>query len=187
LMSSAILGTSLNPNRLLKLSLELHPAQPLAPGPIFASCIACVDDGFFQSKRQQLYDAAVSKLLIVLRHCLLASSTGRHIIALGTEQMQDAGASGVLQAVLGVKSLATLIKRANSLLSFLRWLAKNGIQEVNPFTEEMVWKYLQFLRESSAPATKGDSAMSAFRFAYHILGFDSLGPAMTSRRLAGIC
>ena len=108
-----------------------------APGPIFASCIACVDDGFFQSKRQQLYDAAASKLLIVLRHCLLASSTGRHIIALGTEQMQDAGASGVLQAVLGVKSPATLIKRANSLLSFLRWLAKNGIQEVNPFTEEM--------------------------------------------------
>ena len=158
-----------------------------APGPIFASCIACVDDGFFQSKRQQLYDAAVSKLLIVLRHCLLASSTGRHIIALGTEQMQDAGASGVLEAVLGVKSPATLIKRANSLLSFLRWLAKNGIQEVNPFTEEMVWKYLQFLRESSAPATKGDSAMSAFRFAYHVLGFESLGPAMTSRRLAGIC
>ena len=158
-----------------------------APGPIFASCIACVDDGFFQTKRQQLYDAAVSKLLIVLRHCLLASSTGRHIIALGTEQMQVAGAPGVLQAVLGVKSPATLIKRANSLLSFLRWLAKNGNHEVNPFTEELVWQYLQFLRESSAPATKGDSAMSAFRFAYHILGFESLGPAMTSRRLVGIC
>jgi len=157
------------------------------PGPIFASCIACVDDGFFQTKRQQLHDAAVSKLLIVLRHCLLASSTGRHIIALGTEQMQVTGAPSVLQAVLGVKSPATLIKRANSLLTFLRWLAKNGNQEVNPFTEELVWQYLQFLRESSAPATKGDSAMSAFRFAYHVLGFESLGPAMTSRRLVGIC
>lgn len=101
--------------------------------------------------------------------------------------MQVSGAPGVLEAVLGLKSPATLVKHANSLLSFLRWLAKNGYNEVNPFTEELVWRYLQALRESKAPATKGDSALSAFRFAYHVLGFESLGPAMTSRRLVGIC
>ena len=178
-------GHQPEPQRVAEVVAEV--ASCSAPGPIFASCIACVDDGFYHSKRQQLHDAAVNKLLIVLRHCLLASSTGRHIIALGTEQMQVSGAHSVLQAVLGVKSPATLIKRANSLLSFLRWLAKNGIQEVNPFTEEMVWQYLKSLRESNAPATKGDSALSAFRFAYHVLGFEFLASAMSSRRLVGIC
>ena len=58
---------------------------------------------------------------------------------------------------------------------------------MNPLTEDLAWKYPQALRESNAPVTKGDSALSAFRFAYHVFGFESLGPAMTSRRLVGIC
>ena len=84
-------------------------ASSSAPESVFASCFACVDDGFVQMKRQHLHVAAVSKLLIVLRHRLLASSTGRHIIALGTEQMQVSGAPRVLEAVLGLKPPATLV------------------------------------------------------------------------------
>lgn len=47
--------------------------------------------------------------------------------------------------------------------------------------------YLQQLRDLGAPCTKGSSALSAFRFAFHLLGFNGLGPALNSRRLIGIC
>ena len=94
--------------------------------------------------------------------------TGRHILALGTDDQQVPGAHAVIEAVLGIRSPATLVKRANSLLSYLRWFAKLGFVSDNPFTEAFIWDYLQHLKDVGAPATRGDSAMSAFRFAFHI-------------------
>eukprot|EP00435_Cladocopium_sp_Y103_P019579 s3507_g4.t1 len=155
--------------------------------PVHSMYVSCSDDFDFHQKRQQLRDAAIGKLLIVLRHCLLASVTGRHIISLGSEEQQLSGAHGIVDAVVGIRSAATLVKRANSLLSFLRWCAKAGIAVVNPFEEQFVWRYLQSLRENGAPPTRADSALSAFRFARHILGFECLEETVKSRRLVGIC
>ena len=120
--------------------------------------------------RRQLRDAAIGKLLIVLRHCLLASKTGRHIINLGTDAQQQAGAFDIVDSVVGVRSPNTVVKRANALLSFLRWVAKAGIDEVNPFVEPVVWSFLEHLRSTDAAASKADSCMSAFRFAFFHFG-----------------
>ena len=91
----------------------------------------------------------------------------------------------IVDAVLGVKSPATLIKRANALLAFTRWFARGSALDSNPFQEHVVWEYFQFLRSSCAPATKADTFMSSLRFAYHILGFACLAGALASRRLVG--
>eukprot|EP00435_Cladocopium_sp_Y103_P048473 s403_g14.t1 len=155
--------------------------------PVHSLFVTCSDDVQFHVKRQQLRDAAIGKLLIVLRHCLLASSTGRHIINLGTDAQQVEGAYSIVDAVIGIRSSATLIKRANSLLSYLRWYARAGHSDVNPFVESFIWMYFQHLRENGAPATRADSALSAFRFAFHILGFECLESAVKSRRLLGLC
>ena len=72
------------------------------------------------------------------------------------------------------------------LLSSIRWCAKTPVEDENPFSEHVAWKYLSFLKDSGAPPTKGASAMSSFRFAFHVLGFESLKGAMESRRLVGI-
>ena len=56
--------------------------------PVFSSCISSGDDMHFHDQRRQLRDAAVGKILIVLRHCLPAK-TGRHIISLGTDLQQQ--------------------------------------------------------------------------------------------------
>ena len=154
--------------------------------PVFSSCISSGDDLHFHDQRRQLRDAAVGKILIVLRHCLLASQTGRHIIGLGTDLQQQEGAFDIVSSVLGVRSPATLVKRANSLLSFLRWVAKRSGDVVNPFTEQLVWEYFQFLKDSNAPATRAESALSALRFAHDVLGFECLEEAIRSRRLVGI-
>ena len=152
---------------------------------VFAKCISSGDDAHYHEMRQQLRDAAIGKLLIVLRHCLLASKTGRHIIGLGTDAQQKSGAHDIVDAVIGVRSPHTVVKRANSLLSFLRWVAKTGIDEVNPFVEQVVWGYFQHLRITEAAATRADASLSAFRFAFHVLGFECLESAVSSRRLIG--
>ena len=95
------------------------------PQPVFASHVSCVDDENFLERRENLRGAAIWKLLVVIRHCLSASSTGRHILELGVEAAQSQEAVDVVSAVVGVKSPATLIKRANALLSFLRWVDKS--------------------------------------------------------------
>eukprot|EP00435_Cladocopium_sp_Y103_P042214 s1002_g11.t1 len=152
--------------------------------PVHSLCIGSADDVQFHVKRQQLRDAAIGKLLIILRHCLLASATGRHIINLGNAEQQDAGAFEIVDAVVGIRSSATLVKRANS---YLRWYAKAGHVDVNPFEEKFIWDYFLHLKESGAPATRADSALSAFRFAFHILGFECLESTLKSRRLVGVC
>lgn len=66
----------------------------------------------------------MAKLVIVVSHWLPASTTGRQILSLGGNDAQAAGAAGIVTAVVGVRSPATLTKRANSLLAFLRWAAR---------------------------------------------------------------
>ena len=154
--------------------------------PVFSMTISCADDEHYEERRELMRDAATGKLVIVLRHCLLARSTGRRIIDLGGVENQDAGAYDIVSAVVGVRSPATLIKRANTLLSFLRWFAKTGSSVENPFVEPVAWAYLQHLRDTNAPATKADSTMSAFRFALRILGFEILAEVVNSRRLTGL-
>ena len=78
------------------------------------------------------------------------------------------------------------MKRANSLLSFRRWVAKRGSDVVNPFAEQFVWEYFQFLKDLNAPATRAESTLSALRFAHFVLGFECLEEAIRSRRLVGI-
>jgi hypothetical protein len=155
--------------------------------PIFSACVGSTDDGPFNAVQSKLHNAAVQKFLIILRYDLESSATGKHILALGDDTQQMQGAHKIVEAVLGTRAPSTLVKRANSLLSFLRWFDRIGLTDVAPFSETCIWRYLQQLKDEDAPCTKGSSALSAFRFAHHILGFEELGPALVSRRLVGIC
>ena len=67
-----------------------------------------------------------------------------------------------LQACVGVKSPLTIAKRANSLLQYLRWAAKEGVC-ANLFTEEIFWSYVQSLKRTLAPASRGPAVASALR------------------------
>ena len=161
-------------------------ADTTACHPVFASHVSCVDDANFLERRETLRLAAVWKLLVVIRHCLPASSTGRHIMGLGVDASQSPEAVDIVSAVVGIKSPATLVKRANALLSFLRWVDKEIRQVDNAFDEATVWRYMCHLKDSQAPATRGASLMSALRFARFVLGFDGLDTVVNSRRLLGL-
>ena len=162
-------------------SLAMHDTS----NPVFSACISSGDDLHYQEKRQRLRDTAIGKIFIVLQHNLNASSTGQHISELFQREGSQEGALEIIDSVVGVKSPATLVKRANSMLAFLRWCDLTGRCESNCFQEHVLWDYFRCLKDSGAAASKADSMMSAVRFAVFVLGFDCLRRAVNSRRLIG--
>ena len=155
--------------------------------PMFMDVISTKDDLGYADKMALIRERALSKLLVVVEYSLEASSTGRRIAELGGGQSNRTDAFSVIDAVVGLRSPNTVTKRANSLLGFLAWISQTRDDGQNPFREEVVWRYLRHLRETGAAPTKGESVMSAVRFARYILGFESLDSAVNSRRLIGIC
>ena len=162
-------------------------AVPFGSTPVFESCISTGDDLNYFAKRQQLRDVAIGKFLVILRQWPNASKTGRLVANLDMTGQQQDEVREILDAVLGVKSPATLIKRANALLAFMRWAVSSGRGASSPFNEQMVWEYFQHLKSTGAAATRADSTMSSLRFAFHLLGFECLETSMNSRRLVGLC
>ena len=155
--------------------------------PVFMDVISSKDDLGYVDKLALLRERALSKLLAVVEFSLEASSTGRQIASMNCGDPSRTDAFGILDAVVGLRSPYTLTKRANALMGYLHWSSRTGGLSKDPFNEESVWVYLSHLRESGASPTKGDSLLSSLRFARYVLGFDSLDPAINSRRLVGIC
>ena len=154
--------------------------------PVFMSVISHTDDVDHSEKLSMQRERALSKLLVVIEFALDASSTGRHISSACGGRSMRADAFQILDAVVGLRSPHTILKRANALQGFLQWCAHHRIGGDNPFNEETLWAYLSDLRDNHASPTKGESVLSAMRFARYVLGFETLDPAMNSRRLAGL-
>ena len=168
-----------------EISEAAQPSCASGDGAIYPSFVKSISDKDYAAKRSSLMDAAIKKLLIVLRHCMLASVAGRQILASkGGETEEEA--VRILTAIVGVKSPATVVKRANSLLSYLRWAARQLPCEVNPFEEQHIWAYFSWLKEVGAAATRASSCLSAIRFGVHVLGMETLVPCLHSRRLTGL-
>ena len=168
-----------------EVSEAAQPHMVAGESAIYPAFVKSITDKDYAAKRTSLMDAAIKKLLIVLRHCMLASVAGRQILASRGGDSEDE-AVNILTAIVGVKSPATVVKRANSLLSYLRWAARQLANEVNPFEEQHVWAYFSWLKEVGAAATRASSCLSAIRFGVHVLGMETLVPCLSSRRLTGL-
>ena len=102
---------------------------------------------FLGGKFAQFHDAAINKLLIVLHHCLLASSAGRHnIIAFGTEEEQMNCRCQIPCDAYQTCKLSLVLSETGRMCLAV------------PCSSQGIFR----------AATKGHTAMSAFRFAFHI-------------------
>lgn len=140
----------------------------------------------FQQQRNSLLETAVEKWFCIIRVNLLASSTGRDIISLGSMEEQKKGAFETIEAVIGIRSRTTAITRANALSKFLRWRADSFDKDGRPFEEQEAWQYMRELRETGAAPTKGSSFLSACAYALHVFGFNDLDAICNSKRLKGL-
>ena len=104
----------------------------------------------------------------------------------GNLHEQKEGAFQTIEAIIGVRSRATAISRANALLKFFRWRASATEDDGKPVTEGDAWEYLCHLRLSGAAATSASSFLSSCRYALHIFGFSDFETVWSSRRLKGL-
>ena len=153
---------------------------------IFMQAISNVSDKCIQERRQEQTDLAITKWLCVLQAHLLASSTGRQILHLGKNMVQSEAARRIVRAVIGVRSPTTAINRANCMLRFYRWVANESKDGFHPFTEEVVWEFLNALQSSQAAPSTGSSLLSAFRYSKFVFGFSVLDDILSSKRIQGL-
>ena len=106
----------------------------------------------------------------------------RNLTELSDLDSQRDEAQEIIAAVIGVRSYNTAITRANSILKFLKFVLEMAPNVKQPFQEELMWKYFNFLKVSGGAITAA-TTLSAFRYAKHIMGFYNLDCVLESRRL----
>ena len=74
-----------------------------------------------------------------------ANTTGNQILKACHCDPERWHAYDIVNADLGVKSPATLMRRANVLLAFMSWFTRVDSAVMNPFLQHVVWEYFQFL------------------------------------------
>ena len=168
-----------------------NPTTDVIPGveplptfePVFklSRCIKNKADLTFLEQRPLQSSRAIAKVQCFLELSLEDSGVGRQL----AHEDTDEGRSQVLDAVLGTKSPATVVKRMNALLHYNRWHLIHLAGCCIPLDEHSVWLYLRFLHSIRAAPTKAMSFMQAFRVAYYVLLLDRAADCMNSRTLIG--
>ena len=146
---------------------------------VSAKCILCKADISYEHRRRATLQKSVRKLQVFISFASSHLSMPPFLYGDTEEQLCDS-----LEACMGLKSCFTVEKRANSLLSYMRWA--QACKESNDFlSERSVWLFFQQLKNEGAAKTKCGSMLSAFRFLHHVIGVQ-VHPVISSRRLVGL-
>ena len=109
---------------------------------------------------------------------------GRTLTAEG--KLDEADLVDSLSAVFGVKSPATVMKRAYAVRGFLSWYGALPNPGPKPITEPLVFGYLQHLSSSRAPPTRGLSLLESLAFMAGTIGLDNGVAISRSGRCKGL-
>ena len=149
---------------------------------------------YFENKKYQL-NLACSQWLEILALDWQASDVGSKLSHDMQSDPTGEAALTTLQSAFGLKSPATLLKRASALRRFFKWHAEwheqygAGVYIPLPIQESHVWIYFQHLRQLNVLAGKGFTAhcsfLEALRFAKFTLGFFATESVLESKRLQG--
>ena len=164
----------------LKVVGEVHHSS------CFFSAVSNLADVKYADKKQLDLESActIYKWISILKLCHGASSVSEYIFLDDSDESLKANME-VVEAILGVRSAATAISRANVFRKLLSWVIANFPDSTQILDEYKIWKYFNHLRSSGAAPTAASSAMSSLRYAQHIFGFSGLSEVTNSRRLVG--
>ena len=174
------------------LQLQIDLAPPVAPR--FHRAVKSDKDlEYFEMKKTKI-KLACAHWLKLLSINWQASSVGPQVAVALQEDATGLEAEEILTATFGVKSPATLLKRASALRRYCNWLAtQSGKSDTRPFplalVEEDVWRYFLHLKAGTDKTKIGFTVQSEFletiRFAKFVLGFSDCNGILSSRRLVG--
>ena len=164
-------------------SAESGITQPVIPSDCHCKCFQYVrhktDDTFLQ-QREKTLTSAIAKWRLLVMLDLSRSEVGRQL-----GDADDTEVELVLTSVMGVKSPNTILKRANALMMYYRWVSVNSSVPMVPFNESDVWHYVMEQNGVSRSTSRSQSLLQALRFAHFVMGFDKALECANSRRIAG--
>ena len=140
----------------------------------------------YLEEREAQHDHAIKQWWDLLRLNLSTSDPGRAAV-------QETGLANVykyglelLDAIFGLKSPNTLLKRLCTIKLFNQWLMREYTETWLPISEQRVWAYIRSLRETKAPASRAVSLLESIRFCHFTMRVDGAQEALDSLRVKGL-
>ena len=156
-------------------------SKTVSESPTFVKCIRSIKEATFKDMRESQMHAGLEKWNIIVRADSSESQVGLQI-----EESPESWLE-ILRACMGVKSPSTVVGRANSMLSFLRWHTVNlPAEPFLPLRESHAWEYVSFLSSSKAPASRAAAFIQSCRFAHFVLGIKGADRIFNSGRVVGL-
>ena len=159
-----------------------EPRPPVPVHDIASQAFGAFKDLHPAREREQTMDKAVCKM----HHVVGRIDPSRLSPELGRSFEGEKSGNMSLETIgacIGLRSPQTVLKRANAILSFLRWADKEELE--TPVAEEAVWDYFSLLKKEGSPPSRASALLSAFRFVNYVLGVD-LKDILCSRRVCGL-
>ena len=127
-----------------------------------------------------LKQRGINRWRVILEQNLLATDLGEALISKFELAADDPSISLSLSDCFATKSVPTILKRAACILSYLKW-AKGVHSNPMAITEEVIYSYMCYLRNTGAAATYAKSFLSALRFAKFTIGLKGVTEALSPR------
>ena len=130
---------------------------------------------------------SLKKLCDLLMFFDTGTSLGRHLIDAENIHAPAGQLIQILSDSMAKKSTSTIKTRVGSVAMYVKWFHNEmlGGDKVQ-ITEPLVYRYLCYLRDLKAPATRGSTFMESLTFCHHCLGFDRLNEVLNSPRCLGV-
>jgi hypothetical protein len=139
-----------------------------------------------EAKEARLQNSLL-KWRFIVEECPQCSTVGRQVHDAILECRPDSFVIGIVTNALGTKSPNTLNKRANSLMSFLRWHRQEFGYAGLPLRESVIYDFATCSSNSgNFKPTTLSSFLSALRFASGCIGLDGALECANSPRLKGL-
>eukprot|EP00435_Cladocopium_sp_Y103_P033182 s3258_g8.t1 len=160
-----------------------HPPDDSA---IYMGVLKSIVGCSYDEERVAQRDHCLKQWWDLLRLNLSASDPGR--VAVKEHGLADMYKYGMetLDAIFGLKSPNTLLKRLCAIKLFNRWLIMEYSETWIPFDEQRVWAYMRHLRESKAPASRAVSLLESIRFCHFTMKIDGAQSVLESLRVKGL-
>ena len=139
---------------------------------------------YFEGKNQKL-ELACSQWMAILSVDWYSSTVGTRLALDFQNDPSGDTASETLRAAFGVKSPATLLKRAATMKQYFKWYAKEygiSFSAVMPVREEHVWAYFHWLRSVGKKSNRGFATPMSF---LETIRFCKTELVLESKRLLG--
>ena len=169
-----------------KIDASVSIRHPPAERALYLSVVKNIVGCTYAEEREAQRDHVVRQWWDQLKLDMSASDPGRAAAAEhGLIEVYRYGLE-LLDAVFGLKSPNTLLKRLCAIKLYGQWVIRNYAEAWIPLQETRVWNYVRFLRETKASASRAVSLLESIRFCFYVLKVDGSQDVLDSLRIKGL-